>query len=133
MAVQYLLMARFWSQALEDYKVAPYDDAEIKRLRHLGINDPEDDPSVLVECRARGPRLWFQSVPEAKMVKNRIHLDLGCDDVRRELGRLRALGASVLPDQPNDTLIVLADAEGNEFCLCAELSFEKRAVKREPL
>lgn len=110
-------LARFWAKVLEDYEVAPYDDAEIKRLRQLGVDDPEDDPTVLVECRVRGPRLWFQSVPEAKTVKNRGHLDLGCDDVDNELERLRALGATVLPDQPSDTLIVLADPEGNEFCL----------------
>jgi hypothetical protein len=110
-------LARFWSGALEDYEVAPYDDAEIDRLRKLGVEDPEEDPTVLVDCRGPGPRLWFQSVPEAKTVKNRVHLDLGCDDVDAELGRLRALGATVLPDQQNDTLIVLADPEGNEFCL----------------
>ncbi len=57
------------------------------------------------------------SVPEAKTIKNRVHLDLGCDDLESELERLQALGATVLPDQPNDTLIVLADPENNEFCL----------------
>jgi hypothetical protein len=72
---------------------------------------------VLVECRGPGPGPWFQAVPEARTVKNRAHFDLGSDNFVTELGRLRALGAAILPDQPNDTLIVLADPEGDEFCL----------------
>lgn len=42
-------LARFWAQALDDYEVAPYDDEEIARLRSLGIEDLEDDPSVVVQ------------------------------------------------------------------------------------
>jgi hypothetical protein len=93
-------------------------DARCKiRVRQLGVDDPENDPTVLVECLGNGPRLWFQSVPEAKTVKNRLHVDLRSDDVDAELERLRSLGATVPPDQPNDNLIVLVDPEGNEFCL----------------
>jgi hypothetical protein len=40
-------LARFWAEALDEYAVAPYDDAEIERLRSQGIDDVEDDPSVL--------------------------------------------------------------------------------------
>jgi hypothetical protein len=111
-------LARFWAAALDEYTVAPYDEHELDRLRSMGVLDPEDDPTVLVE-RATGasPRLWFQRVPESKVVKNRVHIDLEADDVERELARLVDLGASVAPDQPNDGLVVLFDPEGNEFCL----------------
>jgi len=65
-------LARFWAAVLEGYEVAPYDQAELDRLRAAGIDDPEDDPTVLVEASSRGTlRLWFQLVPESKLVKNR--------------------------------------------------------------
>lgn len=110
-------LARFWSATLDGYQLAPYDEAELERLRQLGVNDPEDDPTVLVRGPAGEPRLWFQAVPEGKTVKNRVHLDLSCADVDGEIARLRSLGATVQADQPNDTLVVLRDPEGNEFCL----------------
>ena len=104
-------LARFWAAALDGYEVAPYDEDELERLRSLGFSGTEDDPSVLVEA-ASGPRLFFTLVPEDKVVKNRVHLDLTGDDV----DRLVALGARVLA-HPEDGLVVLADPEGNEFCL----------------
>ena len=67
-----------------------------------------------------GPRLYFTTVPEPKTIKNRIHLDLlpQADDQQAELARLTALGALVLDDQPSGaSWIVMADPEGNEFCL----------------
>jgi hypothetical protein len=111
-------LARFWASALDGYQVAPYDDDELARLRSIGITDVDDDPSVLVEpTDRRGPRLWFQLVPEPKQVKNRVHLDLRCDDADDEVDRLIGLGARVLDDQQNDGLVVLRDPEGNEFCV----------------
>lgn len=111
-------LARFWAAALDDYEVAPYDNEELARLRSIGITDIEDDPTVLVEPgNGRGPRLWFQLVPEAKLVKNRVHLDLRADDVDAEVDRLIRLGARELHEQRNDGLVVLQDPEGNEFCL----------------
>ncbi|WP_037317590.1 VOC family protein [Amycolatopsis orientalis] len=104
-------LARFWAAALDGYEVAPYDEEELERLRSLGFSGPEDDPSVLVEGPS-GPRLFFNLVPEGKIAKNRVHLDLTGDDVER----LVALGAKVLA-HPEDGLVVLADPEGNEFCL----------------
>ena len=53
-------LARFWAAALDGYGVAPYDEAELDRLRAAGIDDPEDDPTVLVEAPGVTPRLWFQ-------------------------------------------------------------------------
>lgn len=88
------LLARFWAAALDGYQVAPYDDAELARLRSVGIADVEDDPTVLVEPTvAGGPCLWFQRVPEHKQVKNRVHLDLRAFDFDVELARLVGLGA----------------------------------------
>jgi hypothetical protein len=106
-------LARFWAAALDGFAVAPYDEAELARLRELGVHDPEDDPTVLVEG---GPvRMWFQRVPERKIVKNRVHLDLRADDPDAELDRLIGLGAKLLATHDDWTL--LADPEGNEFCL----------------
>jgi hypothetical protein len=64
---------------------------------------------------AGGPRLWFTQVPEPKTVKNRVHLDLNAEDPVAELARLTGLGARVRWE--TDGLTVLADPEGNEFCL----------------
>ncbi|HZE16304.1 MAG TPA: VOC family protein [Mycobacterium sp.] len=75
--------------ALEGYEVAPYDEAELDRLHAAGIDDPEDDPTVLVEPPSGGtPRLWFQRAPESKVAKNRVHLDLTCVDVGADVERL---------------------------------------------
>ena len=73
------------------------------------ISDPE----------GRGPSIWFHVVPDAKAVKNRLHLDLApaAGDQRAEVERLVMLGAKVLDDPPDDPWIVLADPEGNEFCV----------------
>jgi hypothetical protein len=68
------------------------------------------------------PLLVFVPVPEAKTVKNRVHLDVnpsGCDQAE-ELERLLALGARrVDVGQGDQPWVVLADPEGNEFCLLA--------------
>jgi len=109
-------LARFWASVLDGYEVAPYDEAELERLRSKGIFDTEDDPMVLVERPGGpGPRYLFQLVPEPKVVKNRLHLDLRGDDLAAELRRLVGLGARVLEEQA--TWVVLADPEGNEFDL----------------
>jgi len=111
-------LARFWAGVLDEYQVAPYDHDELERLRSMGILDPDDDPTVLVErTSGASPRLWFQRVPEAKLVKNRVHIDLEADDVDAELERLLELGATLAPEQANDGLVVLLDPEGNEFCV----------------
>jgi hypothetical protein len=53
--------------------------------------------------------LWFQRVPESKLVKNRVHLDLPCADV----ARLTGLGARELARPEH--WVTMADPEGNEF------------------
>src|SRR2546426_9194629 len=87
-------VARFWAAALDGYEVAPYDEAELERLRNMGIEDPEDDPFVLVmNTSGQGPRLFFQQVPEGKVVKNRLHMALAAPDRKGEVQRLEAPGA----------------------------------------
>jgi hypothetical protein len=109
-------IARFWAAALDGYDVAPYDDAELERLRGLGINDVNDDPNVLVVAAdGSPPQLTFQLVPESKVVKNRVHLDLTADDRAAEVARLTSLGARVRAEYEHWT--TLADPDGNEFCI----------------
>jgi hypothetical protein len=112
-------LARFWAAAIEGYEVAPYDEEELARLRSLGIDSPEDDPAVLVERPGVSPRLFFQQVPEHKVTKNRVHLDLQADDVDSEVARLVDLGAVVVADHQPDTgrFVTMRDPEGNEFCV----------------
>ncbi|MER6224934.1 VOC family protein [Streptomyces sp. 900105755] len=108
--------ARFWAQALDDYEIAPYDEEELTRLRSLGINDPEDDPTVLlVDTDGRLPRIFFQLVPEDKRAKNRVHLDLSTTDADAEVKRLCALGATVQAER--EDWITMQDPDGNEFCV----------------
>jgi hypothetical protein len=107
-------LARFWAAAVDGYAVAPYDDEEIARLQALGYSGPEEDPGVIVEGPEL-PRLYFQLVPEGKVAKNRLHLDLRTPDLEAEVARLVALGAEVLATFERRR--VLADPEGNEFCV----------------
>ena len=64
-----------------------------------------------------GPNLWFTAVPEPKVAKNRVHLDLRAPDgdVAAEVARLEALGASVMRE--GSDLVVMLDPAGNEFCV----------------
>ena len=64
------------------------------------------------------PGLVFVRVPEAKSVKNRLHIDLNPDDQDAEVARLETLGARrVDVGQQDAPWVVLADPEGNEFCV----------------
>ena len=94
----------------------------------LGYADIEDDPNEPghEECWIQRPDgghpLLFIEVPEDKQVKNRIHLDLrpSAGTRNEELQRLLDLGASQIDDQRNEDgtgWVVLADPEGNEFCI----------------
>lgn len=112
-------LARFWAAALDGYDVAPYDDAELARLAAQGIDDPEDDPSVLVEAPGRRLRFFFTLVSEAKAVKNRVHLDVQAEDQDAEVERLVVLGATLVDDRRRSggDNVVLTDPEGNELCV----------------
>ena len=85
------------------------------------VLDVDDDGSVEIgDGEGNGPRLLFEPVPEPKTIKNRIHLDInpvGADQTE-ELDRLLDLGAQRVDiGQGEQTWVVLADPEGNEFCL----------------
>jgi len=77
-----------------------------------------------VSLAGDGPTLSLQRVLEPKTTKNRLHLDLLVADVDSEVARLRALGAAVLPPGAREEFgqrwFVLADPEGNEFCVARD-------------
>ncbi|MFZ0217810.1 MAG: VOC family protein, partial [Candidatus Dormiibacterota bacterium] len=89
-----------------------------------------DDDEVVLEPAAGSPEegvapdLLFLRVPEAKAGKNRLHLDLRPLDQPAEVARLEGLGArrADVGQGPDATWIVLADPEGNEFCVLRALT-----------
>jgi hypothetical protein len=97
----------------------------------VGHDDFAGDPEARVEppIGVTAPVLLFEQVPDAKTIKNRVHVDLLPDTTREEeVARLEGLGASRLSDhvRPDGSgWIVLADPEGNEFCV--ERSLAERA------
>ncbi|MDI2130013.1 VOC family protein [Yinghuangia seranimata] len=95
----------------------------------ISEEDSPGDDEVLVENE--GTPLLFIRVPEAKQVKNRVHMDLQPQDRTRdeEVARFVALGASVVDDRRTPEgpgWVVMADLEGNEFCV--ERSEAERAA-----
>jgi len=106
------VLARFWTEAL-GYRVEDGDD-------------PDEIP--IVPRDGTGTRILFLRVPEGKTIKNRLHLDLRPDDQAADVGRLLALGARKVDiGQGTTTWVVLADPEGNEFCILQALTPEERA------
>ncbi|WP_433859722.1 VOC family protein [Streptomyces kronopolitis] len=97
-------MARFWGEAMD-----------------WTLYESTDDRAVLRSAQSVGPYLEFLRTPDAKTVKNRTHLDLRPypgDDQAAEVARLRTLGATVVDLGQGDVpWTVLADPEGNEFCV----------------
>jgi predicted enzyme related to lactoylglutathione lyase len=86
----------------------------------MSSDDAPGDPEALVSTDHGG--VLFVQVPDAKTVKNRAHLDLQPSDRSRddEVTRVLALGAAMVEDlrRPDGTgWVVLADPEGNEFCV----------------
>ncbi|MEY2404302.1 MAG: hypothetical protein QOD38_1853 [Acidimicrobiaceae bacterium] len=77
---------------------------------------PEDDD---VGIKGDGPTVLFIRVPEDKAVKNRLHLDLRPTDRDAEVARLESMGATRVDigQTGDETWTVLADPEGNEFCI----------------
>ncbi|WP_431035255.1 VOC family protein [Streptomyces sp. P6-2-1] len=79
--------------------------------------EPVDEPVAIVDAAGEGPLIWVIPVPEGKVVKNRMHLD-----VYGDVERLRGLGAVVLQEPDAAKGIpwhVMRDPEGNEFCVFA--------------
>jgi catechol 2,3-dioxygenase-like lactoylglutathione lyase family enzyme len=83
--------------------------------------EPTDDGDVVLRApQGAGPDWLFLVVPDDKVVKNRIHLDFTPDDQQAEVDRLIALGARHVDiGQGDESWVVLADPEGNEFCILA--------------
>jgi catechol 2,3-dioxygenase-like lactoylglutathione lyase family enzyme len=128
-------LARFWAEAL-GYQVqgppagyATWDEA----LDAFNVpTERRNDAAAVIDPDGTGPRVFLQRVPEGKQTKNRLHLDVrvapgltGEERMRAlaaEADRLTTLGAAQLyrfePAPPLESgHIVLADPEGNEFCL----------------
>jgi hypothetical protein len=127
-------VARFWAEAL-GYQLQPppppfgtWEEA----LDAWGVPPEErNDRSAVVDPAGHGPRLFFQRVPEGKVVKNRVHLDVRVGTglvgeerlaaLEAECARLIPLGAArvrLLPaDGFDESCLVMQDVEGNEFCL----------------
>lgn len=103
--------------------------------RVLGWRIVEEDGGFVSIAPQDGawPTIDFCPVPEAKTVKNRLHLDLRADgeSTSAELERLLELGArrSDVGQAPDASWVVLADPEGNEFCLLARTVEEARAAE----
>ncbi|MFF9213177.1 MULTISPECIES: VOC family protein [unclassified Streptomyces] len=110
-----------WEQVIVDAA----DPAALGRwwAEALGWTVVADDPDEF-EIRPapdRLPGLLFVPVPEPKTVKNRLHLDFRPVDQRAEVERLLALGARRADvGQGEQPWVVLADPEGNEFCVLGE-------------
>jgi hypothetical protein len=126
-------MADWWAETLS-WQVEPQDEAFILRMISAGYaadSDTKRHNGALVwkegaaichpDGTQRAPRVLFQLVPEAKTVKNRLHLDvrIGADDVERAVAGLTARGAKFLHRGQQGPLswVTLADPEGNEFCV----------------
>ncbi|MGH8987859.1 MAG: VOC family protein [Acidimicrobiales bacterium] len=103
-SIDHLLLAEFWMAVL-GWVVVDNDDTGVS----------------LAAAGARMPTLDIFTVPERKAMKNRLHLDLRADgcSTEEELERLLGLGATRVDigQGPDVSWVVLADPEGNEFCL----------------
>jgi hypothetical protein len=132
------MLADWWAETL-DWQVEPQDEAFIRRMisaGHAADSDTRLHNGALVwkdgasihhpDGTQRAPRVLFLQVPEAKAVKNRVHLDvrIGTDDVEHAVAGLTARGAKVLHNgqQGPHTWVTLADPEGNEFCVSQSAS-----------
>ncbi|MFF8729370.1 VOC family protein [Streptomyces sp. NPDC015171] len=125
-------VARFWCEVLG--YVAPPPPTGFATWDEFRRSQPAEEQgswSACIDPSGVGPRLYFQRVPEGKVAKNRVHLDvrvatgLTGDErlaaLEAECTRLIALGAvrvQLLPaDDDNESCISMQDVEGNEFCL----------------
>ncbi|UUU26791.1 VOC family protein [Streptomyces sp. DSM 40750] len=112
-------MALEWEQVMVDSA----DPAALGRwwaeaLGWVVVNDSPEEYEIR-PAPDRLPGLLFAPVPEAKTVKNRLHLDFRPVDQEAEVTRLLALGArhADVGQSGDEPWVVLADPEGNEFCV----------------
>jgi hypothetical protein len=125
-------VARFWCEVL-GYVVppAPKGFASWEEYDRSLPAEKQGSAFACVDPTGEGPRLFFQRVPEGKVVKNRVHLDVRVGTglvgeerlavLEAECQRLEALGAVrgqlLLADEENESCQNMQDVEGNEFCL----------------
>lgn len=127
--------ARFWAAAL-GYELQPppppFESWEAF-LRDQGVPEERwNDASAIVDADGRGPRIYFQRVPEPKIAKNRLHMDLNVSGgpgvtleerkqrIGAEVARLKALGATDergAMEREGEFWVRMNDPEGNEFCV----------------
>jgi hypothetical protein len=109
-------LARFWCAVL-DYEVQDEDD-EVVTIGSPAVPTGESHAGPVP------PTLTFARVPESKIVKNRLHLDVTPADREQdeEVRRLLDLGArhAEVGQTGDESWITLADPEGNEFCVLAD-------------
>lgn len=125
-------LARFWCEVLGYVPPEPPEGfASWDDYNRTLPPEERDSWFACADPEGVGPRLYFQRVPEGKVVKNRVHLDVRVATglvkqerlaaLEAECARLVALGAErvrLLPaDEENESCIVMRDIEGNEFCL----------------
>ncbi|GHE99692.1 hypothetical protein GCM10017786_36140 [Amycolatopsis deserti] len=125
-------VARFWCEVL-GYVIPPPPEG-FASWAEFDRSLPADHRGAAFACvdpTGVGPRLFFQRVPEGKVVKNRVHLDVRVGTglvgeerlaaLQAERERLEALGATcvqvLLADEFNESCIPMLDVEGNEFCI----------------
>ncbi|WP_152188304.1 VOC family protein [Georgenia satyanarayanai] len=111
-------LAGWWAQVLGWRTAYEADDEVVIIPPHMF----EDGFAERVPARERGQGLVFVPVPEGKTVKNRLHIDLAPeadDDQEAEVQRLLDAGARRVEvgQGPEVSWVVLADPEGNEFCV----------------
>jgi len=104
-----MALARFWAAVF---------DTEIASIANEG--EPNEAHYVDVAATEGTPLLRFQRVPEAKSLKNRLHLDIEVAELDPAIALVESLGGSVI--QPLRTeygydFAIMGDPEGNEFCL----------------
>jgi catechol 2,3-dioxygenase-like lactoylglutathione lyase family enzyme len=110
-------IASFWQEALGWRRTFDEED-------EVALEPPEGSPEDGIS-----PDLLFLRVPDGKTTKNRLHLDLRPDDQEAEVARLEGLGARrISVGQGGDvTWVVLADPDGNEFCVLRALTPDELA------
>ena len=125
-------VARFWCEVL-GYVVPPPPEGfgSWEEFNRALPPERQDSAFACVDPTGAGPRLFFQRVPEGKVVKNRVHLDVRVAPglvgeerlaaLEAECARLEPLGATrvrlLAADGYDESCLVMQDVEGNEFCL----------------
>ena len=120
------------AQTLGFYALSVLPLAEQTALGYTQRDGGDPNEIAIDPVDGRGQDILFLRVPEAKTIKNRLHLDLRPDDQDAEVARLLALGATRADiGQGQQTWVVLADPEGNEFCVLRVLTPQEQAAREE--